>query len=157
MEFTRNTMCWGYQKLEGQTGEWKLHQVLLIPRCSLVLRKSVSCRLLGTGRTHQGTSLILPCACALHEPPGSSLLGQGALWCGLVQPPLLGLPGVVWCHSGWEISVGILRGKWIVCKEGYISASEYSSVVKVIWMGKWSLLMCNLAACSLRSGYIPGS
>lgn len=79
--------------MERQTGEWKLHQVLLILRYSLVQRKSVSCRLLA-GRTHWEHLSTLPCSCDLHKPPGSSILGQGALWCGLVQPPLLGLFGV---------------------------------------------------------------
>lgn len=82
-------MCWGYQKLEGQTGEWKLHQVLLIPRCSLVLRKSVSCRLLGTGKTHQGTSLH-PTLC-LCSPWASrqQLTGPGGplVWIGAATTP----------------------------------------------------------------------
>lgn len=59
----------------------------------------------------------------------------------------MGSFGVAWCsHHSWPCLVSlrsggfIKGGKWIACKQGSLSASEYSSMVKVTWMGKGSLL-----------------
>lgn len=112
--------------------------MLLIQRSSVVLRKSVSCRLLGVGRTHWGALSILPCA--LHEPPGSTDWARGPFgvaWCSHHS-------WGVWCHSGWEVSVGIKGGKWIACKEGNLSASDHSSWSKSFgWANDPCLSLCN--------------